>query len=147
MHTLALCHIFQVAADDGSEAFAAEVAEYGAPAVLAGGESDEIDVSAYGFAASDSGSGVLTELESLTSQVRAMEDKVVPHMGGASAGGVTAADFHYSVSTEEFPGLLGIGFAGAAGIGETSGGGMPAAGAQPTAVPPPDYWPEGHSRQ
>ncbi|KAK3259022.1 hypothetical protein CYMTET_31961 [Cymbomonas tetramitiformis] len=56
MYTLALCQIFQVAADDGSEAFAAAVAEYGAPAVLVGGESDEIDVSAYGFAVSDSGS-------------------------------------------------------------------------------------------
>ncbi|KAK3284432.1 hypothetical protein CYMTET_7933 [Cymbomonas tetramitiformis] len=42
-------------------------------------------------------------------------------------------------------GLLGIGFAGAAGIGVASGSGMPAAGAQPTVVPPPDYWrPEGH---
>ncbi|KAK3237582.1 hypothetical protein CYMTET_52354 [Cymbomonas tetramitiformis] len=40
-----------VAADDGLEAFAAAVAEYDAPAVLApGGESDGIDVSAYGFA-------------------------------------------------------------------------------------------------
>ncbi|KAK3239763.1 hypothetical protein CYMTET_50332 [Cymbomonas tetramitiformis] len=43
MHTLALYQIFQVVADDGAEAFAAAVAEYGAPAVLAGGESDDID--------------------------------------------------------------------------------------------------------
>ncbi|KAK3284431.1 hypothetical protein CYMTET_7932 [Cymbomonas tetramitiformis] len=58
MHTLlALCQIFRMAADDGSEAFAAAVAEYGAPAVLAGGESDGIDVSAYGFAVSDSSGG------------------------------------------------------------------------------------------
>ncbi|KAK3245684.1 hypothetical protein CYMTET_44763 [Cymbomonas tetramitiformis] len=41
--------------------------------------------------------------------------------------------------------LLGIGFAGATGIGSASGGGMPAADAQPSAVTPPDYWrPEGH---
>ncbi|KAK3239614.1 hypothetical protein CYMTET_50469 [Cymbomonas tetramitiformis] len=80
MHTLTLCQIFQVTADDGSEAFAAAVAEYGAPAVLAGGESDGIDVSAYGFAVSDSGSGVMSELESLTCQVRAMEEKVGMHL-------------------------------------------------------------------
>ncbi|KAK3261114.1 hypothetical protein CYMTET_29967 [Cymbomonas tetramitiformis] len=214
MHTLALCHIFQVAADNGSEAFAAAVAEYGAPAVLAGGESD---VSAYGFEVSDAGGGVMSELESLTGQVRAMEEKVVPHGGGASAGGAPAAgryEAHFRVPTEEFPGgvdlvpiepadalghcsideflsdsetdelghseyaesfvgtlcgqstgrpqqvmgcgapppglrpnfvllacflgLSGIGFAVAAGIGGASGGGMPAAEAQPTAVPPPD---------
>ncbi|KAK3265153.1 hypothetical protein CYMTET_26145 [Cymbomonas tetramitiformis] len=77
MRTLALCQIFQVAAaDDGSDAFAAAVAEYGAPAVLAGGESDEIDVSAYGFTVADSSSGVLSELEALTGQVRAMEERV-----------------------------------------------------------------------
>ncbi|KAK3242709.1 hypothetical protein CYMTET_47613 [Cymbomonas tetramitiformis] len=206
-----------VAADDGSEAFTAAVAEYGAPAVLAGGESDGIDVSAYGFAVSDSGSGVLSELESLTGQVRAMEEnvgvhisqfslaededvrehhapvgapsanavasdvprQVVPHGGGASAGGALATGGYmaqFRMLTEEFPGgvdlvpqvigcgapppglrpnfvmlacflgLLGIGFAGAAGIGGASGSGMPAADAQPTAVPaPPDYWrPEGY---
>ncbi|KAK3243144.1 hypothetical protein CYMTET_47177 [Cymbomonas tetramitiformis] len=58
----------RVAADDGLEACAAAVAEYGAPAVLAGGESDEIDVSAYGFTVPGSGSGVLSELETLTGQ-------------------------------------------------------------------------------
>ncbi|KAK3285117.1 hypothetical protein CYMTET_7266 [Cymbomonas tetramitiformis] len=104
MHTLALCQIFQVAADNGAEAFAAAVAGYGAPAVLAGGESDDIDVSAYGFTVSGSDSGVLTELETLTSQVNAMEEKVVPHVSGASAGGVPAGNYHYGVPTEEFPG-------------------------------------------
>ncbi|KAK3235067.1 hypothetical protein CYMTET_54709 [Cymbomonas tetramitiformis] len=85
MHTLALCQIFQVAADDGSEAFAAAVAEYGAPAVLAGGESDGIDVSAYGLAVSDdSGSGVMSELENLTGQVRAMWAKVGVHLSHVS---------------------------------------------------------------
>ncbi|KAK3279426.1 hypothetical protein CYMTET_12691 [Cymbomonas tetramitiformis] len=80
MRTLALCHIFQVAADDGSEAFAAAVGEYGAPAVLAGGESDEIDVSAYGFTVPESGSGVLSALEALTGQVRAMEERIGVHL-------------------------------------------------------------------
>ncbi|KAK3240549.1 hypothetical protein CYMTET_49619 [Cymbomonas tetramitiformis] len=99
MRTLTLCQIFQVAADDGSEAFAAAVAEYGALAVLAGGESDEIDVSAYGFTP-DSGNGVLSELEALTGQV-------VPRGGGASAGGALATGGYmgqFCVPTEEFPG-------------------------------------------
>ncbi|KAK3262966.1 hypothetical protein CYMTET_28207 [Cymbomonas tetramitiformis] len=44
-----------------------------------------------------------------------------------------------------FLGLLSFSCAGATGLGGASGGGMPAEGAQPTAVPPPDYWrPEGH---
>ncbi|KAK3285960.1 hypothetical protein CYMTET_6455 [Cymbomonas tetramitiformis] len=74
----------QVAADDGSDAFAAAVAEYGAPAVLAGGESDAIDVSAYGFAVTDSSGGVLSELEALTGQVRAMEERVCVHLSQVS---------------------------------------------------------------
>ncbi|KAK3285442.1 hypothetical protein CYMTET_6956 [Cymbomonas tetramitiformis] len=172
MHTLALCHIFQVAADDGSEAFAVTVAEYGAPAVLAGGESDGIDVPAYGVAISDSGSGVLTELESLTSHVRAMEDKVgmhlsqvslldngdmgahhapvsglsakgavasdapqqvVPHMGGASVGGVPAAGYQYGVPTEEFPGGIDLVPVVVPDWALPSPGGAP---------PSPDYEPE-----
>ncbi|KAK3253569.1 hypothetical protein CYMTET_37184 [Cymbomonas tetramitiformis] len=84
MRTLALCQIFQVAADDGSDAFAAAVAECGAPAVLAGGESDEIDVSTYGFTVTDSSSGVLSELEALTGQVRAMEERVGVHLSQVS---------------------------------------------------------------
>ncbi|KAK3249272.1 hypothetical protein CYMTET_41292 [Cymbomonas tetramitiformis] len=106
MHTLALCHIFQVAADDEAV------------------ESDGIDVSAYGFSVPGS-SGLLTELEGLTSQVKAMEAKVgvylsqvsllgdddvgdAAHGGGASAGGVPAAGFHYGVPTEEFPGGIDL---------------------------------------
>ncbi|KAK3289276.1 hypothetical protein CYMTET_3286 [Cymbomonas tetramitiformis] len=124
MHTLALCHIFQVATDDESEAFAAAAAEYGAPAVLAGGESDGIDVSAYGFAVSDSGSGVMSELESLTGQVRVMEEKVGMHLSQVSlldnadmrehpapvcTGGAPAAGYHnYGVPTEEFPGGIDL---------------------------------------
>ncbi|KAK3275053.1 hypothetical protein CYMTET_16803 [Cymbomonas tetramitiformis] len=84
MRTLALCQIFQVAADDGSDAFAAAVAEYGAPAVLASGESDDINVSAYGFTVAGSGSGVLSELEALTGQVRAMEERVGVHLSQVS---------------------------------------------------------------
>ncbi|KAK3254885.1 hypothetical protein CYMTET_35916 [Cymbomonas tetramitiformis] len=105
MHTLALCQIFQVAVYDGAEAFAAAVAEYGAPAVLTGDESGGIDVSAYGFSVPGSSGGVLTELEGLTNQVKVMEEKVVPHMGGASVGGApTGAIVCITVPTEEFPG-------------------------------------------
>ncbi|KAK3239518.1 hypothetical protein CYMTET_50562 [Cymbomonas tetramitiformis] len=116
MCTLALCQIFQVAADDGSDAFAAAVAEYGPPAVLAGGESDDIDVSAYDFTVAGSSSGVLSELEALTGQV-------VPPAGGASAGGaLTTGGYmvHVHPATEEFPGGVEM---------------IP-----PTAVPPSDYW-------
>ncbi|KAK3235533.1 hypothetical protein CYMTET_54273 [Cymbomonas tetramitiformis] len=87
-------------------------------------ESDGIDVSAYGFSVPGS-SGLLTELEGLTSQVKAMEAKVgvylsqvsllgdddvgdAAHGGGASAGGVPAAGFHYGVPTEEFPGGIDL---------------------------------------
>ncbi|KAK3243871.1 hypothetical protein CYMTET_46494 [Cymbomonas tetramitiformis] len=87
MHALALCQIFQEAADDGAEAFAAAVAEYGAPAVLAGGESDGIDVSAYGFSVAAHGTGVMAELEGLTSQVKAMEEKVGVHLSQVSLVG------------------------------------------------------------
>ncbi|KAK3286939.1 hypothetical protein CYMTET_5531 [Cymbomonas tetramitiformis] len=83
MHTLALYHKFQVAADDGAEAFAVAAAEYGAPAVLTGDDSDGIDVSAYGFSVPGS-SGVLTELEGLASQVKVMEEKVGFHLAHAS---------------------------------------------------------------
>ncbi|KAK3275839.1 hypothetical protein CYMTET_16051 [Cymbomonas tetramitiformis] len=84
MHTLALCHIFQVAANVGAEAaFAAAVAEYGAPAVLTGDESDGIDVPAYGFSVPGS-DGVLAELDGLTSRMKAMEAKVGVHLSQVS---------------------------------------------------------------
>ncbi|KAK3260986.1 hypothetical protein CYMTET_30091 [Cymbomonas tetramitiformis] len=50
-----------VAADDGTDAFAAAAVEHGAPSVLAGSASG----------------GVLAKLHGLTSQVQAMEEKVV----------------------------------------------------------------------
>ncbi|KAK3287256.1 hypothetical protein CYMTET_5218 [Cymbomonas tetramitiformis] len=67
----------------GSFRRGAALAEYGAPAVLTGDESDGIDVSAYGFSVPGS-SGVLTELEGLTSQVKAMEAKVGVHLSQVS---------------------------------------------------------------
>ncbi|KAK3278045.1 hypothetical protein CYMTET_13988 [Cymbomonas tetramitiformis] len=117
MHTLALCQFFQVAAGDGAEAFTAAVAEYGAPAGLAGGESDDIDVSAYGFTVSerlrqrsllgDDGVDARHAPVSALSAVAMADDapqQAVPHVSGASAGGVPAGDYHYGVPTEEFPG-------------------------------------------
>ncbi|KAK3242905.1 hypothetical protein CYMTET_47428 [Cymbomonas tetramitiformis] len=81
MYALALCHIFQVAADAGAGAFAAAVQECGAPAVLAQGEeSGGIDVSAYGFSVSDESGVVVGELHGLIVQV----------VSGA-AGGATSA--------------------------------------------------------
>ncbi|KAK3287122.1 hypothetical protein CYMTET_5351 [Cymbomonas tetramitiformis] len=120
MRTLALCQIFQVAADDGSDAFAAAVAEYGGPAVLTGGESDDIDVSAYGFTVAGSSSGVsLVEGEgvigrrapvdapSANAVASGVPQQVVPPAGGASAGGaLTTGGYmaHVHPATEEFPG-------------------------------------------
>ncbi|KAK3268022.1 hypothetical protein CYMTET_23452 [Cymbomonas tetramitiformis] len=82
MHTLALCQIFQVVADDGAEAFAAAAAEYGAPAVLAGGESDDIDVS----------TGL--RIHRLQLRQRCADRAGDPHQSG----------YHYGVPTKEFPG-------------------------------------------
>ncbi|KAK3233880.1 hypothetical protein CYMTET_55855 [Cymbomonas tetramitiformis] len=49
VHALAMCALFQEAADDGAEAFARAATAYGPPAVLCGGVVGGIDVSAYGF--------------------------------------------------------------------------------------------------
>ncbi|KAK3240893.1 hypothetical protein CYMTET_49297 [Cymbomonas tetramitiformis] len=49
VHALAMCAVFQEAADDGAEAFARAATAYGPPAVLCGGVVGGIDVSAYGF--------------------------------------------------------------------------------------------------
>ncbi|KAK3242937.1 hypothetical protein CYMTET_47391 [Cymbomonas tetramitiformis] len=166
MRTLTLCQIFQVAADDGSDAFAAAVAEYGAPAVLAGGESDETDVSAYGFTVPDSSSGVLSELEALTGQVRAMEERIGVHLSqvsfvkgedvlehrapvGAPSANAVASD----VPQQVVPPASGASAGGALATGgymahvqpptEEFPGGVDLI--PPTAMPPPDYWrPEGY---
>ncbi|KAK3232935.1 hypothetical protein CYMTET_56739 [Cymbomonas tetramitiformis] len=109
MHSLARCRIFQVAAGDGAEAFAAAVAEYGAPAVLTGDASDGIDVSAYGFSVPGP-SCVLAELEGITSQWcygerHAAAGGAAHAVGGASIGGAPAgAVACITVPTEEFPG-------------------------------------------
>ncbi|KAK3238097.1 hypothetical protein CYMTET_51868 [Cymbomonas tetramitiformis] len=77
MHTLALCHILQTAADDGADAFAEAVQFYSAPAVIADDQGiGGIDVSAYGFSVGGASGGVLDELHGLVNQVKAMEEKV-----------------------------------------------------------------------
>ncbi|KAK3256665.1 hypothetical protein CYMTET_34210 [Cymbomonas tetramitiformis] len=51
LHTLALCRVYQAAADSGKDAFAAAVEQHDAPAVVkAGAASGGVDVSTYGFA-------------------------------------------------------------------------------------------------
>ncbi|KAK3251219.1 hypothetical protein CYMTET_39435 [Cymbomonas tetramitiformis] len=50
VHALAMCALFQQAADDGAESFARAAAAYGPPAVLCAGAVGGIDVYAYGFA-------------------------------------------------------------------------------------------------
>ncbi|KAK3242731.1 hypothetical protein CYMTET_47580 [Cymbomonas tetramitiformis] len=49
VRALAMCALFQQAADDGAEAFATAASTYGPPAVLCAGAVGGIDVSAYGF--------------------------------------------------------------------------------------------------
>ncbi|KAK3274967.1 hypothetical protein CYMTET_16881 [Cymbomonas tetramitiformis] len=54
LHTLALCQVFQSAADNGPATFSAACEQYGAPAVLNDGASaGGVDISAYGFVAGD----------------------------------------------------------------------------------------------
>ncbi|KAK3273427.1 hypothetical protein CYMTET_18334 [Cymbomonas tetramitiformis] len=75
VHALAMCALFQQAADDGAESFARAAAAYGPPAVLCAGAVGGIDVSAYGFAveqqsASDEpvGDDILRRLDDLAAE-------------------------------------------------------------------------------
>ncbi|KAK3250945.1 hypothetical protein CYMTET_39705 [Cymbomonas tetramitiformis] len=73
VHALAMCALFQQAADDGAESFARAAAAYGPPAVLCAGAVGGIDVSAYGFTveqqpASD-GDDILRRLDDLAAEV------------------------------------------------------------------------------
>ncbi|KAK3251295.1 hypothetical protein CYMTET_39365 [Cymbomonas tetramitiformis] len=84
VHALAMCAVFQEAADDGAEAFARAATVYGPPAVLCGGVVGGIDVSAYGFSvdavtpvAETSGDDILQRLDDLAAEVNAaVEPKV-----------------------------------------------------------------------
>ncbi|KAK3276196.1 hypothetical protein CYMTET_15713 [Cymbomonas tetramitiformis] len=84
VHALAMCAVFQEAADDGAEAFARAATAYGPPAVLCGGVVGGIDVSAYGFsvdaappATATSGDDILQRLDDLAAEVNAaVEPKV-----------------------------------------------------------------------
>ncbi|KAK3286211.1 hypothetical protein CYMTET_6213, partial [Cymbomonas tetramitiformis] len=75
-HTLALCQVFQAAADGGTAAFAAAVEQHGAPAVVsAGAASGSVDISAYGFttvaseASGDDEMDIQEELRDLRHQI------------------------------------------------------------------------------
>ncbi|KAK3245055.1 hypothetical protein CYMTET_45360 [Cymbomonas tetramitiformis] len=68
LHILAMCQVFQTAADNGAAAFTAACEQYGAPTVVdAGAASGGVDVSEYGFAVDDSedsdGDGMDVEAE------------------------------------------------------------------------------------
>ncbi|KAK3246084.1 hypothetical protein CYMTET_44370 [Cymbomonas tetramitiformis] len=64
LHTLALCQVFQAAADGGAAAFAAAVEQHGAPAVMsAGAASGGVDISAYGFTTVASGASGDDEMD------------------------------------------------------------------------------------
>ncbi|KAK3282355.1 hypothetical protein CYMTET_9913 [Cymbomonas tetramitiformis] len=73
VHALAMCAVFQHAADDGAEAFARAAAAYGPPAVLSAGAVGGIDVSAYGFTVeqqpSSEGESILQRLDDLAAEV------------------------------------------------------------------------------
>ncbi|KAK3289196.1 hypothetical protein CYMTET_3357 [Cymbomonas tetramitiformis] len=73
VHALAMCALFQQAADDGAESFARAAAAYGPPAVLSAGAVGGIDVSAYGFAVEQQpdseGDDILRRLDDLAAEV------------------------------------------------------------------------------
>ncbi|KAK3252794.1 hypothetical protein CYMTET_37928 [Cymbomonas tetramitiformis] len=110
----------KVAADDGSEAFAAPAR-----------------------------SGVLSELEAFTGQVRVMEERVGVHLSQVSlVGGEDVLEHRAPVGAPSANAVASdvprqvVPHGG--GIGSASGGDMPAAGAQSAAIPPHEYWqPEG----
>ncbi|KAK3261371.1 hypothetical protein CYMTET_29719 [Cymbomonas tetramitiformis] len=97
VHALAMCALFQEAADDGAEAFARAATAYGPPAVLCGGVVGGIDVSAYGFSvnavapvAGTSGDDILQRLDDLAAEVNAaVEPKVhYTHASFPPSGGI-----------------------------------------------------------
>ncbi|KAK3285106.1 hypothetical protein CYMTET_7272 [Cymbomonas tetramitiformis] len=73
VHALAMCALFQQAADDGAESFARAAAAYGPPAVLCAGAVGGIDVSAYGFTVeqqpASEGDDILRRLDDLAAEV------------------------------------------------------------------------------
>ncbi|KAK3273177.1 hypothetical protein CYMTET_18569 [Cymbomonas tetramitiformis] len=73
VHALAMCALFQQAADDGAESFARAAAAYGPPAVLCAGAVGGIDVSAYGFTVEQQpdseGDDILRRLDDLAAEV------------------------------------------------------------------------------
>ncbi|KAK3263756.1 hypothetical protein CYMTET_27461 [Cymbomonas tetramitiformis] len=130
VHTLALCQVFQAAAEDGASAFAAAVELHGAPAVVrAGAAAGSVDISAYGFSTGASGASgdddidVHEELRDLRQQIGtaiSMGQVSVPPGQGLSFAGVSAEPQgpivpsagsgqpvfvgHLHTPTEEFPG-------------------------------------------
>ncbi|KAK3240439.1 hypothetical protein CYMTET_49717 [Cymbomonas tetramitiformis] len=99
VHALAMCAVFQEAADEGADAFARAATVYGPPAVLCGGVVGGIDVSAYGFSVDAEppvtgtpGQDILRRLDDLAAEVNAaVEPKVhYTHASFLPSGGVNA---------------------------------------------------------
>ncbi|KAK3245050.1 hypothetical protein CYMTET_45363 [Cymbomonas tetramitiformis] len=97
VHALAMCAVFQEAADEGADAFARAATVYGPPAVLCGGVVGGIDVSAYGFSVDavppvtgTPGEDILQRLDDLAAEVNAaVEPKVhYTHASFLPSGGV-----------------------------------------------------------
>ncbi|KAK3284529.1 hypothetical protein CYMTET_7825 [Cymbomonas tetramitiformis] len=117
VHALAMCALFQEAADDGTEAFARAATAYGPPAVLCGGVVGGIDVSAYGFSvdtvtpvAGTSGDDILQRLDDLAAEVNAAVEPKVPAGGAAaSASAVPAPAMPVLENEKELLELYGYG--------------------------------------
>ncbi|KAK3270510.1 hypothetical protein CYMTET_21094 [Cymbomonas tetramitiformis] len=75
--SLALCQVFQDAADAGRAAFAQAISDHGAPAMVhAGGDAVGVDLSAYGFSltqGSEAG-GMLAELDDISGKLAGLAD-------------------------------------------------------------------------
>ncbi|KAK3247535.1 hypothetical protein CYMTET_42970 [Cymbomonas tetramitiformis] len=101
MHTLALCKVFQAAAEDGASAFAAAVELHGAPAVVrAGAAAGGVYISAYGFSTEVSGASGDDDIGVHDEELRDLRQQI----GTAISMGQPSFMAHVHTPTEEFPG-------------------------------------------
>ncbi|KAK3264461.1 hypothetical protein CYMTET_26802 [Cymbomonas tetramitiformis] len=103
VHTLALCQVFQAAAEDGAAAFAAAVELHGAPAVVrASAAAGGVDITAYGFSTEVSAASGDDDID-VQEELRDLRQQIGGAFSGAG-GAVSSLVAHYSPPTEEFPG-------------------------------------------
>ncbi|KAK3271913.1 hypothetical protein CYMTET_19761 [Cymbomonas tetramitiformis] len=123
LHTLALCQVFQSAADNGPAAFSAACTQYGAPAVLNDGASaGGVDISTYGSAtgesedSDDEGMDVEAELQQLRRDVTAAAEVSMVQTSFsqpastvvAASAAIDAPSYCLAAPTEEFPGGMDV---------------------------------------